>query len=180
MLSYKYIKRLFHHVYTFSTFKLTEENANLMVRIAPKLLTRIFDLQSKFLPKFSQAIREITRNINFVEKEMQTEDIMLAEELEYRRYIIYLAAKDGKGELNEFVIRKLTMVRSPHLSPWCLFRSNCGGCRRRRWRRPPSSWTQRMAHLPPAHRSRASRASTSSCFVRFPYLIFHQCEPVRD
>lgn len=113
MLSYKYIKRLFHHTYTFSTFKLTEENANLMVRIAPKLLTRIFDLQSKFLPKFSQAIREITRNINFVEKEMQAEDIMLAEELEYRRYIIYLAArsKDGKGELNEFVIRKLTMVR---------------------------------------------------------------------
>lgn len=132
MLSYKYIKRLFHHVYTFSTFKLTEENANLMVRIAPKLLTRIFDLQSKFLPKFSQAIREITRNINFVEKEMQTEDIMLAEELEYRRYIIYLAAKDGKGELNEFVIRKLTMVRSPHLSPWCLFRSNCGGLQKKK------------------------------------------------
>ena len=84
-----------------------------MVRVAPKLLTRIFDLQTKFLPKFSQAIKEIARNINFVEKEMQAEDIMLAEELEYRRYIIYLAAraKDGRSELSEFVIRKLTQVR---------------------------------------------------------------------
>lgn len=89
-----------------------------MVRVAPKLLTRIYDLHTKFLPKFHQALREITRNINFVEKEMQAEDIMLAEELEYRRYIIYLAArsKDGKGELNEFVIRKLTMVRVRQLT----------------------------------------------------------------
>ena len=113
ILSYKYIKRLFHHVYAFSAFKCAEENGNLMVRVAPKLLTRIFDLQTKFLPKFSQAIKEIARNINFVEKEMQAEDIMLAEELEYRRYIIYLAArgKDRRSELSEFVIRKLTLVR---------------------------------------------------------------------
>ena len=45
-----------------------------MVRVAPKLLTRIYDLHTKFLPKFHQALREITRNINFVEKEMQAED----------------------------------------------------------------------------------------------------------
>lgn len=38
--------------------------------------------------------------------------------MEYRRYIIYLAArsKDGRGELNEFVIRKLTLVREHSIS----------------------------------------------------------------
>lgn len=79
VLSYKYSKRLFHHVYQFTTLKCTEEAGTTLVRIAPKILARVHDLQNKFLPKLSQAIKEITRNINFVEKEMQAEDIMLAE-----------------------------------------------------------------------------------------------------
>lgn len=79
VLSYKYSRRLFHHVYNFAPFKCSEENGVMLVRVPPKQLTRVHDLHTRFVPKLSQVIKEITRNINFVEKEMQAEDIMLAE-----------------------------------------------------------------------------------------------------